>query len=292
MPPHVPLHDGLGELADAYDAFILDLWGVLHDGVEAYPRAVDCLRRLKAAGKTTLVLSNAPRQTSWVAERMRQLGLTDDLYDKLMSSGEDAWRHLRERPCAWYRALGERMFHLGPPRDAGMREGLDVVVVEDLGEADFILNTGPIDPDGDLPPLEPLLHEALERRLPMICANPDLIVMRGGAREICAGAVAARYEALGGEVQYHGKPYRKIYDTCFELLGHPERARVCAVGDSLHTDIAGANAIGIDSILVTGGIHGETLGVRMGQRPDPEALAELCRREEQVPSAALPEFRW
>ncbi|WP_161958904.1 TIGR01459 family HAD-type hydrolase [Ferruginivarius sediminum] len=287
-----PILSGLSELADDYDAFILDLWGVLHDGVRAYPEAVECMRRLKAGGKTLLVLSNAPRQTVHVARTMERLGLDGDLYHHLMSSGEDTWRHLRDRPNDWYRELGRRMYHLGPERDANMQEGLDVTRVEDIQFAEFLLNTGPVSAKIDLDALEPLLRQAADRELPMVCANPDLVVMRGGERELCAGAVARRYEELDGEVRYHGKPHRGIYDTCFDILGDPDPARVLAVGDTLRTDIAGANAVGIDSVLITGGIHGEELKVHMGETPQPGDLADLYAREAQQPTAAMAAFRW
>ncbi len=293
MPSSPPLCDSLDAVASNYDSFILDLWGVLHDGERVYPHAVAALRALKAADKQLLILSNAPRRASEIAERMVELGLTPDLYDDLMSSGEDTWVHLHDRPSPWYRALGRRVVHIGPERDFGMRSGLGLTLADGAADAEFILNTGPAEADQeDISGLEPLLHEGAERGLAMICANPDLIVMRGGEKELCAGSVAARYEALGGEVRYHGKPYRPIYDTCFKRLGDPDPARVCAVGDTLRTDIAGANAVGIDSILITGGIHAEELGVRMGEPADPEDLAALYARENERPTAVLPEFRW
>lgn len=292
MADSPPLADGISAFAPAYDAFILDLWGVLHDGVRAYPEAVDCMQRLRRAGKTLLVLSNAPRQTAEVARTMNELGLPPGLYHHLVSSGEDAWRHLRDRPAPWYRGLGRRMYHLGPARDRGMRAGLGVTAVDDVESADFILNTGPGEGQATLAAAEPLLRRAAGRGLPMVCANPDLVVMRGGAMELCAGSLARRYEELGGEVRYHGKPYRAIYDACFRRLGDPDPARVLAVGDSLRTDIAGARAAGIASVLVTGGIHGGELNVGMGEVPDARELAALCAREGQCPTAAMAAFRW
>jgi len=289
-PP--PIHAGLAELAAPYDHFILDLWGVLHDGVRAYPHAVETLRRLRAADKRVLVLSNAPREVAVIREQMRRLGLADDLYDLLMSSGQDVHDHLRHRPDAWYRALGRRMHHIGPERDHGLREGLDVELVDGVEAAEFMLVTGPPQPEKGLAPWEPVLARAAARGLPMICANPDVVVMRGETPEMCAGALAQRYEALGGEVRYHGKPTPAIYRTCFELLGHPDPARVMAVGDSLPTDIAGATAAGITGVLVTGGIHAGELGVRMGEAPAPEALSRLCDGRGIRPTAALPAFRW
>lgn len=292
MHSTLPIHDGLAALADGFDAFILDLWGVLHDGVHAYPAAVACLRALKARGQPVLVLSNAPRPTSQVAAKMRAVGIPDDAYDHLMSSGQDAWHHLATRPTPWYRALGRRMYHLGPARDGAICQGVDAEVVTDLDAADFMVNTGPPNDEPSLTAMAPLLDRALARGLPMICANPDNVVMRGDTRELCAGAVAAHYAHMGGTVVYHGKPHPPIYRTCFAMLGDPDPARVAAVGDSLHTDIAGADAMGMTGILVTGGIHAETLGVRMGERPDPGALTALCSREGVWPTAALPALRW
>lgn len=292
MHPTLPIHDGLAALADGIDAFILDLWGVLHDGVRAYPEAVTCLRELKARGKPVLVLSNAPRPADQVAAKMHAVGIPDDAYDHLMSSGEDARRHLVHRPTPWYQALGRRVYHLGPARDRAICADVDAEVVADIDTADFLLNTGPPNDEPSVEPLIPLLERALARGLPMICANPDKVVMRGETRELCAGSVAERYKNLGGTVVYHGKPHPPIYRTCFAMLGEPDPARVAAVGDSLHTDIAGAHAMGMAGIMVTGGIHAEALGVRMGERPDPAALTALCSREGVWPTAALPALRW
>lgn len=288
----IPIHDGLAGLAARYDAFIVDLWGVMHDGVQAFPEAIACLERLKAAGKTILILSNAPRRAAEVTARNADLGIDPGLSDAVMSSGEDTWRHLAQRPDAWYRRLGTRCWHLGPQRDGGMRDGLDLTFVEGPQGADFILNTGADGPEDTVARYEDTLAVARARGLPMVCANPDLEVIRGGARELCAGALAARYEALGGDVRYHGKPHPAIYEICFALLGHPERARVAAIGDALRTDIAGANAAGIDGLFVAGGLQGETLGVDEEGYPDPTRLAAQVEAEGHRPTAALPKLRW
>jgi len=291
--PHTPhLAEGMAELAAHYDGLILDLWGVLHDGLRAYPEALDALRHLKARGTQLVVLSNAPRPAASIAGAMAELGITPDLYDHLMSSGEETHRHLATRPCAWYQRLGRRLYHLGPPHDAVMREGIDAEVVDRVSAADVVLNTGPAVGATTLDAVEPDLHAAAARGLPMICANPDLVVQRGALHELCAGAVARRYEDLGGEVMYHGKPYPKIYKTCFGLLDGVAPARIAAVGDSLRTDVAGAQAVGIDSIFVTAGIHGEALGVHHGEPAHPEALAELFAHEGRSPTAVIPAFRW
>ncbi len=138
----VPIHRGLSALASDYEAFIVDLWGVMHDGVAAFPEAVACLEQLKARGKRVLILSNAPRRAAAVAARSVELGIAPELFDAVVSSGEAVWRNLDERGDPWYRALGRRCYHLGPERDLGMRDGLDLEFVADLPAADFILNTG------------------------------------------------------------------------------------------------------------------------------------------------------
>ena len=293
----VPLHQGLRHLAEDYDGFIVDLWGVLHDGVTAFPRAVACLEQLKARGKAVWILSNAPRRAASVAERNAALGIAPELADGVMSSGEEAWRYLKERPDAWYKALGRRCYHLGPARDAGMREGLDYDFVERLAAADFLLNTGALSAEDTAETYRPLLEQALARGLPMVCANPDLEVVRGGRREICAGAIALAYEELGGRLRYHGKPHRGTYETCLALMDLPSGARVAAIGDSLRTDIAGAQGIGIDGIFIAAGIHGESLGMADGEspggaQPDPARLAALFEDRGLYPAAALPFLRW
>jgi len=288
----VPIHAGLSGLADDYDCFVVDLWGVLHDGVRAFPAAVDCLAELKARGKRILILSNAPRRAASVAQRNLELGIAPELADLVMSSGEAAWRHLKTRSDPWYGALGRRCYHLGPDRDLGMRAGLDYDFVDDLKRADFILNTGVLSAEHGVEAYGDLLREAKALDLPMVCANPDLEVVRGGKREICAGAVAVYYEEFGGRVRYHGKPDREIYDICFELLGQGRRERVVAIGDSLRTDIAGARNAGIDGIFIGGGIHADALGLVDGAPLDPVRLAGLCDLRGLYPAAALSVLRW
>ncbi|SMF39355.1 HAD-superfamily class IIA hydrolase, TIGR01459 [Tistlia consotensis] len=291
LPP-LPALDGVGAIAERYDGLICDLWGVLHDGHRAFPHAVDCLGHLRAAGKHVVILSNAPRRSAEIEAKMNELGIGPALYDKVISSGEEAWRHLKERPDDWYRALGRRGHHLGSDRDKGMREGLDVTWVEAFGEADFLLNTGAHMGQERVEDYEAQLAAAAALGLPMICANPDLEVIAGGVRQICAGALAKRYEELGGTVRYHGKPHREIYGACLSALDGVPSDRILAVGDSLRTDIAGAQTIGIDSLLVIGGIHAEELGVQEGEAPTPESLAALCGKAGIRPTASVPLFRW
>ncbi len=289
LPPSI---HGLAEIAGRYDGYILDLWGVLHDGDKPYPGAVECLERLKAAGKRVMALSNAPRRVDVAAKRMAEMGIPLDLLTAVMTSGEDAWQHLKQRGDPWYAKLGRRCFHLGPERDTGMLEGLDLDVVHDMARAQFVLNTGAHMDDETLNQYEPLLQQGAKQRTPMVCANPDLVVIHRGRMQICAGMLAERYEALGGHVRWHGKPHRDVYQTCFRLLGVADRRRILAVGDSFRTDIAGAKGAGIDAVFVAHGIHGEELDVPPGGHPDPEKLNALTERTGLSPVAVLPYFVW
>ncbi len=278
---------GFAGLADRYDGFVIDLWGVLHDGVTAFPEAVECMRRLRDAGKPTMLLSNAPRRARLAREAMRGMGIPDDLYTDLLTSGEAVHMALADRADPWFAALGRRVLHLGPERDRNVIEGLDLTQAAAASEADFVLNTGPDDHQSptNVREFEDVLQDCVAHALPMICANPDLEVIRGGRRVICAGALAVRYEALGGEVRWIGKPDPAIYQPVLSRLGLPAD-RLLAVGDSLRTDIAGAAAAGIASAWVLGGIHGERLG------DDQDAAAALAEEARLAPVACLSRFEW
>lgn len=285
------IFDGVGAIADAHDGFILDLWGVIHDGHAPYPGAIECLESLRNRNKRIVFLTNAPRRAERVIEQLRRFGVADDLYDAVVSSGQAARDSLAAR-MAQEEGRRRPYFHLGPERDAGLLEGLPFDEVDDIEAADLIVNTGFDDADPRIEPMMPLLEAGAARGVPMICTNPDIVVVRqDGSRFPCAGLIARHYEELGGHVTYFGKPHGAVYDVCLSRLAVP-RARVAAIGDGPATDIAGAVGAGIDAYLVTGGIMGETLGVKHGQRPDSERLAALCAREGIRAKAALPAFVW
>ena len=276
---------GFAPLAERYGGFIVDLWGVIHDGVTPYEGAIDCLERLRDLGKPAVLLSNAPRRAAVAQAGMRDMGIPDALYTDILTSGEVTRTLLRERTDPWFAALGRRMFHIGPERDRNLYEGLEVESVDTPVGADFVLNTGPdYRSPTDLFMYEDTLRECAAAHLPMICANPDLEVIRGGEPVICAGALARHYEAIGGDVRWVGKPDPAVYRPALAALRRPS-AQVLAVGDSLRTDIAGAAAAGIDACWVLGGIHR-----RLGD--DPAAAVALARAEGLAPVACVPAFVW
>jgi HAD superfamily hydrolase (TIGR01459 family) len=284
----VTLHilDGLREVAARYDGFVLDLWGVLYNGETPTRDAIATLGELRRAGKRIVILSNAPRRAHLVEQRMNAIGIPAGLYDHVHSSGEETWQHLKRRDDAFYAALGPACFHIGPARDDNMIEGVGLRRVGSVDEADFILNTGPGGGER-IEDFEPMLQAGRQRGLKMVCANPDLVVAYGEVLHLCAGALAQRYEALGGTVRWHGKPLPDIYETTFRLLGIAEKRRILAVGDSLRTDIAGANAAGIDSVFVASGIHAEELSAI-----EPARLAAAFGVHGETPTAIIDYFRW
>jgi HAD superfamily hydrolase (TIGR01459 family) len=283
---------GMRELATQYDGFIVDLWGVIHNGVAPMPDALECLRALKERSKRIVLLSNAPRRSDDVVRRITALGVPPGLYDDVMSSGEEAWRHLSRRDDPFYAALGRRCLHIGSERDMEIRDGLGLDFVDTVESAQFILNTGPAGWDDRIEDYEPVLRAALRRALPMICANPDIVVMHGDRLALCAGALAKWYEEGGGRVRWHGKPFGSVYDTCLGLLGIADRTRVLAVGDSLRTDIAGADGAGIDSVLIAGGIHAEELGTPDVERPDLARIQTALREGSFNPVGVAWTLRW
>ncbi len=246
---------GFAAVSQAYDGFIVDLWGVVHNGVAPYPGVLACLTRLRDAGKKVVFLSNAPRRAHSVATALTAMGIGPALYDGIMSSGEAVHLALRDR-TGEFAALGRKFYHLGPTRDRDVFADLDLTEVSAPEHADFMLNTGPDDILGPQDPAvyAPVLTAALGAGLPMVCANPDLEVVRDRQRIICAGWLAEDYRAAGGFVIMRGKPDPAIYAPTLAMLG-TARARTLAVGDSLRTDIAGAKAAGIDACWVLSGIH-------------------------------------
>ena len=286
----LPLLAGVSEIADQYDALILDLWGVVHNGVEPYPGVLDCMAKLHEAGKKVVLLSNAPRQSDKVKDQVAGFGVPREAYDVLVTSGDVTRLHVQRRDDDWHAALGQKYFHVGPDRDHGLLHGTGVDEVKDMADADFVLTSGLYDDEVDTEAdYDEIFAKARSRNLPMICANPDLSVMRGTKMVLCAGSIAAHYEKMGGEVRYNGKPYPPGYELCFERLGGIEKSRIIGVGDSFRTNIAGANNVGIASLFVLSGIHAEELG---GDQQDAVKIEAAAIKAGHMPTAAVAGFYW
>lgn len=285
---------GVSALTGRFDGYIVDLWGTVHNGVAAYPGAVECLQALKSAGKRIVLLSNAPRPAVVVRAQLTSMGIDGGLYDGVMTSGQLTYDLLRRREDAslyekwpWLEGLGNRVLHIGGQHDLALFDGLGLELVDHPGDADFVMNTGPDERRGRTDP-EPYLETlaaCVVRDLPMVCANPDMEVIRGGERLICAGLLARIYEEKGGVAHWIGKPYPAVYEPVLERLG-VSRDRVIGIGDALATDMRGAAAAGVAGLWVLGGIHGEKLG------NDPALAVEESRGAGVAPVAAVPRFVW
>ncbi|MEG6508709.1 TIGR01459 family HAD-type hydrolase [Methyloligella sp. 2.7D] len=253
----IPIISSIAEIGDRYPVWIVDIWGVLHDGVKAFPAAVDALCAFKAKGGKVLLLSNSPRPSPAVRAQLHSLGVLDQAYDATVTSGDLTRRELEKR-------AGAKVFHIGPERDRTIFAGLDLHLTK-AEEAELVVCSGLFDDTTETPETyHDLLADLAERGLTMLCANPDHMVERGGELVYCAGALADVYEDLEGQVIYAGKPYPPVYELAFEQLAEiagrkVERSEVLAIGDGINTDMAGAAAAGIDSVFIAGGLHASDL---------------------------------
>ena len=284
---------GISELSHLYDAAILDSWGVLHNGIEPYPGVINCLSQMRNAGWKTVVLSNAPRTGESVSEQVSEFGVSSGAYDSIINSGDLTRASLLSNNEQVNISLGPYFFHLGPSRDHGLLDGLKFVRVKELDECNFILNTGLYDDESEVAEdYFAFLSDAKDKSLPMVCANPDIQVNRGGRLIPCAGAIALLYEKLGGKVVYYGKPFPAVYEACLNKLPGISRNRVIAVGDNIATDIAGAEKVGIDALLVLGGIHSEELGFIDGKTLNRPLVESFLAEQGSKIVAAIPFLTW
>ena len=272
---------GLREIAGDYDALVCDVWGVVHDGVRAHMKAVEALRRFRAEYGRVVLLSNAPRPSGPIAQQLAGFGVPADCYDAIVTSGGAAREDIAHRAAGGPVA----MMHVGPERDRPLFDGLNVELVGPE-KASVVLVSGLYDDEKETPEhYREILADLKSRGLPMICANPDDLVQRGGRLLYCAGALARAYQAIGGEVVYYGKPHLPIYKVALEAAGSPKRPLV--IGDGLETDISGANLLGIDALFFADGVHGEEIGALT-----PGNLAALFAKKGASARAAMGALAW
>ncbi|MBI4195212.1 MAG: TIGR01459 family HAD-type hydrolase [Betaproteobacteria bacterium] len=283
---------GMARLAGVCDGLIVDQWGVLHDGTHAYPGAVACLERLRAAGKRIVVLSNSGKREAENVRLLARMGFDATLFDRVISAGENTRHAIQARADAFHRSLGRRCFAFTRDKDRSLLENIGLELVERVEDADFVAVIGIDSPRRGLPDYEPELRAAATRRLPMICANPDIVRVAAEGTIDAPGALARRYEALGGNVFYHGKPYPAIYASCLEALDRCAPRRVLAIGDSIEHDVLGATRAGIRSVFVAGGIHAGDLDITRGELPAPAAWRKFAAAAIASPDYLLPAFIW
>ena len=275
----------LRDVIGGVEVVLSDIWGVVHNGLESFPEACAALHSYRQQGGVVILITNAPRPADSVQRQLRKLGVADETYDAIVSSGDLTRNFVADHP-------GKKLYWVGPDRDSSIHRGLDPAM-SDLESADYIICTGLFDDETEsAEDYRPTLMTALARKVPLICANPDIVVERGDRLIYCAGAIAELYRELGGEVVFYGKPHRPIYERAMALAaerrGQPAELRhVLAIGDSVRTDLTGALNFGIDCLFVTRGIHSEEFaGI---DQLDPASVRELFGHP---PEALIRELRW
>ena len=236
--------DGLSSIANNYQLFYIDLWGVVHNGIKLHNEAINALKQISNINKDYVLLTNAPRPNEAVKNFLEKMGMEKEIRDHVFTSGEAALNYLKKN------FLNQKFFHVGPERDFDLFELFEKNKVNKIEDCDFLLCTGLFDEyDKNLEYYKKLFKDNFSKK--MICTNPDLIVDRGEEREFCAGTIAKLFEDIGGEVNYFGKPYPLVYNLSTNI----KNKKILCIGDNLNTDIKGANNQNFTSLLISNGIH-------------------------------------
>ncbi|MGF9562740.1 TIGR01459 family HAD-type hydrolase [Neorhizobium sp. JUb45] len=272
----------LSDVTGGYDVVLSDVWGVVHNGVEAFPQSCEALAAASKAGATVVLITNSPRRSADVITQMRALHVADETYDRIVTSGDVTRKLIAEGP--------KKVFLLGPERDLNLLDDLDVTVTS-AEEAESIVCTGFFDDEKEVPEdYTDMLKAWVARDLPFICANPDLIVERGHKMIPCAGAVAAYYEQLGGKSRIAGKPHHPIYEAAIAeaeaVRGPFERSKILAIGDGMPTDVRGALSQELDLLYISGGIHAAEYTV--GGQTDEAILKAWLTEQNATPKFWMP----
>ncbi len=290
--PEIPVIASIKDLGSRYSAWLVDIWGVMHNGHRAFAPAVAATEAFRKQGGVLVFLSNSPRPSPGVQEQLSRLGVPPSSYDATVTSGDLTRHELRKHKHP-------RVFHLGPARDLPIYAGLDLTLVSPE-QADLIVCSGLFDDETETPEdYDDMLRTLAARKLPMICANPDNLVERGDKLVYCAGALASVYETLGGSVVYAGKPHRPIYELALETIDaiagrDVGKSEILAIGDGLNTDIAGAAGFGIDAVFVASGLHvpANSGGEAGAEALDRAHLTELFGKAMRRPLAAMRALEW
>lgn len=283
---------GLSEIADRYDAYMISVFGVIHyqDKVSIEARA--CLEKLAETEKTVLIITNTPKRAATVIRQLAQVGFPPSLYQHIMTSGEDTFQSLKYRADLWHAMLGQYCYYLGSTQEDDILEDLNVFPVSDLGRADFILCVGFNAWHKDIHAYDAILRKGASYNLPMVCANPDNWVRVGTDTFYSAGFLAKRYKEYGGRVIYHGKPMKAFYEKSLQKLGRFQKTRILAIGDSYETDMLGAHDAGIDTLLITRGIHHNSLHTEKSKSIDMEKVKMMNMTYSLDPTYVMQRLKW
>ncbi|MEZ5919170.1 MAG: TIGR01459 family HAD-type hydrolase [Alphaproteobacteria bacterium] len=286
---------GISDISDSYAGFILDQWGVLHNGEKPYPGVIECLKELKARKKYIIILSNSGKRAEENKERLKKIGIGPSLYDQILTSGEMTWQGIKNQDEGFFKGLGSKVYVISRGGDRSIVNGLDIEVVDNVKEADFLIISGSDAPDKTLEDYEPILKNAVRKRITALCANPDSLGVMGSMNIMGPGTIARRYQDFGGVVHYIGKPHQPIFQRCIKIFQERDiyPGQTIMVGDSLTHDILGGSLVNIDTCLVRTGLH--ELNFRNMTNPGDidKALKMLSAQYNNVrPTYLVKELRW
>lgn len=251
---------GISDISDSYMGFIIDQWGVLHDGHKPYNGVVECLKNLKDRKKFIIILSNSGKRAEENKERLKKIGIPPNLYDVILTSGEMAWQGMNDQDDGFFKNLGKKCYLISRGGDRSIVDGLDIELVDDIKDAEFFIISGADSPEKTLADYEPILKTAVRKQLVCLCANPDSLGVMGVHSIMGPGTLARRYKDFGGVVHYIGKPHQPIFQRCIKILQDQEiyPGQTVVVGDTMAHDILGGHMVNIDTCLVKNGLHGAT----------------------------------
>jgi HAD superfamily hydrolase (TIGR01459 family) len=266
-------NNGLRSIVENYDIFYIDLWGVVHNGINLHKNAIEALEEITKVKKQYVLLTNAPRPNSIVKKFLEKMGMNEKIIEKVYSSGEAALSYLKKN------YLNKKFYHVGPARDFDLFEEFENNKGKNINESSYLLCTGLFENhDQDLNYYKELFKDHLDKK--MICTNPDLIVDRGTKRELCAGSVALVFEKMGGEVIYFGKPFPEVYNQSIDN----RNKKVLSIGDNLNTDIRGANLLNFDSLIISNGVHKNEI--------EKEGIEKVSKKYEVIVNFIQTELKW
>lgn len=287
--------EGISDISDSYMGFIIDQWGVLHNGEKAYDGVIDCLKELKSRGKHIIILSNSGKRSEQNKERLKKMGIGPSLYDEILTSGEMAWQGMKNQDDGFFEGLGKKVYVISRGGDRSIVNDLDIEVVDKIEDADFLIISGADSPEMTLEDYEPVLKGAVRKSLRALCANPDSRGVMGDQYIMGPGTLARRYQDFGGVVHYIGKPHQPIFQQCIRKLQEKEiyPGHTIMIGDAMTHDILGGSLVNIDTCLVRCGLHAPAFKKAQTPAEVNKALALLVKQYNNVrPKFLVDTLQW
>jgi HAD superfamily hydrolase (TIGR01459 family) len=294
MLEQVKICEGISDISDSYNGFLIDQWGTLHNGSQPYDGVVEALKNLRQRGKQIILISNSGHRADVDGDRLAKIGISSDCYDHIVTSAEMTWQNLNNRADGVFKNMGKKCFLLSRHENRSVVEGVDdLTIVDDIDDADFVLLTGSDAPEKTLEDYyNPILKKASQRHLKMICANPETTITIDGVHYMGSGKIAGQYEEFGGVVTYIGKPFPSIFQYALSLFKGIYPSQICMIGDGFANDIRGAKYLDMDSAFIASGMHMGSLGKVSNTNDIHKVLKMLGVNHGVLPTYFVPKFHW